>query len=195
MLSHTLPPFALAQECIVTNLLSQKKEIKRQTLLLEKMKEEEEAERQLARQQARERVLADFEKLQNGAGPSSLTSTSTNPSTTRIGGSSTSATPSTSASTPSETNAASTTTTSTIGGNERGLKRKFALDDTEVSRLQEEQEEQAMKLIEQEQLEKRKAKLPNFWLPSLTPDAGPTKLSEVKLQSLCHAGDPAHPIR
>jgi len=53
------------QECIVTSLLSQKKEIKRQTLMLDKMKEEEEVERQMARQQARERVLADFEKLQS----------------------------------------------------------------------------------------------------------------------------------
>jgi len=74
------------------------------------------------------------------------------------------------------------------------VKRKFELDDSEVSRLQQEQEEKAIKEIELEQLEKRKAKLPNFWLPSLTPEAAPTKLSEVKLQSLCHAGNPAHPI-
>merc|ERR1711939_421740 len=149
------------QECIVTNLLSQKREIKRQTLLLEKLKEEEEVERQLARQQARERVFADFEKLQNGGAASRSSTAASTPSassssTTRVAGSNNNgiggpATPSTSTS--------MSTSTSTVGTSERGVKRKFALDDTEVSRVQAEQEEQAMKLIEREQLEKSKTKL------------------------------------
>lgn len=33
------------------------------------------------------------------------------------------------------------------------------------------------------------------WLqPSLTPQAAPTRIADIKLQSLCHAGSPSHPI-
>jgi nitric oxide synthase-interacting protein len=139
---------AYTQECVVTSLVSQKKEIKRQTLLLEQMKSEEEQEKQAARQHARERVLAEFEQLQSGkpanrvAGPSAGSAAATNISNT-------------------------TATTSTVPlGSDRGVKRKFELDDSEVNRLADEQEEKAMKEIEREQAEKRKAKLPNFWLVS-----------------------------
>lgn len=100
------------------------------------MREEEEQERQAARQLARERVLRDFEKLQSGAGTSALD-----------------------ASNDKKVDAVSI---ESIG--ERGTKRKFALDEQEVARLQEEHEEKAMLEIEREQAEKRKAKLPNFWL-------------------------------
>lgn len=154
------------QECAITSLLGQKKEIKRQEKLLERMREEEEQERQTARQLARERVLRDFEKLQSGAGTSALDALNN-----------------------SRVDAVSI---ESIG--ERGTKRKFALDEQEVARLQLEHEEKAMLDIEREQAEKRKAKLPNFWLPSLTPNAAPTKISEVKLQTLCRANDPPHPF-
>jgi hypothetical protein len=43
------------------------------------------------------------------------------------------------------------------------------------------------------QNEARKAKLPDFWLPSLTPDApNLISLKDVKLQTMCRASDPAH---
>lgn len=102
------------------------------------MREEEEQERQAARQLARERVLRDFEKLQSGAGTSALADSSTS------------------------NNTVDPVAIESIG--ERGTKRKFALDEQEVTRLQEEHEEKAMRDIEREQAEKRKAKLPNFWL-------------------------------
>lgn len=98
------------------------------------MREEEEQERQAARQLARERVLRDFERLQSGAGASTVS------------------------------NSATTSSTVESVAADRGTKRKFALDQDEVTRLQDEQEEKALKEIEREQAEKRKAKLPNFWL-------------------------------
>lgn len=166
------------QECIVTSLLSQKKEIKRQQALLEKMKVEEEQEREQAREQARQRVLEDFERTQSGVG-SSGSRTAVSATGRPIGN-----------------NASTTVSTSTVEpGSERGVKRKFELDDSEVASLAKEQEDKALKQIEREQAEKRKAKLPNFWIPANTPEAAPTKISEVKLQTLCHAGDPAHPVR
>lgn len=44
--------------------------------------------------------------------------------------------------------------------------------------------------------EARKAKLPDFWLPSLTPEARTTVLDykDLKLQTLCNATSPAHPL-
>lgn len=142
---------ANSQECVLTSLLTQKKEIKRQEKLLERMREEEEQERQAARQLARERVLRDFERLQSGAGAS---------------------TPSTSGS-----GAAASVIAAAASATDRGTKRKFALDEAEVARLQDEQEEKAMREIEREHADKRKAKLPNFWLVSVSP-------FHVKLASL-----------
>jgi hypothetical protein len=45
------------------------------------------------------------------------------------------------------------------------------------------------------QNEARKAKLPDFWLPSLTPDApNLISLKDVKLQTMCRASEPVHPM-
>jgi nitric oxide synthase-interacting protein len=132
----------------VTSLLSQKKEIKRQQALLDKMKIEEEQERQAARQQARERVLLDFEKLQSGVASSA----------SRING----ANGASATSVPASRVAG----TAIAADNDKSLKRKFALDDDQVAKLQDEQEEKALKEMEREQTERRKAKLPNFWLVS-----------------------------
>lgn len=61
-----------------------------------------------------------------------------------------------------------------------------------------EAEEEALKVIEREQAEALRAKLPDFWLPSLTPtysSSGPPRsLQDVKVQSTCRGGDPTHPI-
>lgn len=55
-----------AQECVISNLLTQKKDIKRQSALVEKLRVDEETERSIALEKARERVLEDFEKAQAG---------------------------------------------------------------------------------------------------------------------------------
>lgn len=81
----------------------------------------------------------------------------------------------------------------TIG---RGIKRKFAFDSTAAETLAREAEEAALKEIEREQTEALKHKLPDFWLPSLTPtystSGPPTSLSDVKLQTSCRAAKPSH---
>lgn len=64
----------------------------------------------------------------------------------------------------------------------------------EVERLQEEAEERALKKIEEEQIEGRKAKLAAFWLPSLTPEAKLGPVKEMKLQPMCHVGGQQHPL-
>jgi nitric oxide synthase-interacting protein len=54
------------KECVYSDLLAQKKDIKRHQARLEEAAKEEEEERNRARESARERVLKDFEKSQLG---------------------------------------------------------------------------------------------------------------------------------
>lgn len=52
------------KECVYTDLLTQKKDMKRQKDRLEKLKKEADEEREQALEAARERVLRDFEQGQ-----------------------------------------------------------------------------------------------------------------------------------
>lgn len=128
------------QECIVTSLLSQKKDIKRQNLLLERMRATEEDELQSARAAARERVLKEFEHAQSG-----LSSKATAGKVM--------------AGTQGNSNGEKE-------GEARGTKRKFDLDQDEMERLAKEGEDEALKRTALELAEARRAKLPNFWLVS-----------------------------
>lgn len=71
---------------------------------------------------------------------------------------------------------------------------RFELDGETVERVAKEAEEKALRVIEGEQVEARKAKLAAFWLPSLTPAAKMGPLAEVKLQTMCQVGGEAHPF-
>jgi len=111
------------QECIIQSLLSQKKDIKRHQVLIDKMKQQEEAERALAREAARQRVLTDFEKTQS-VGRSGLAGSAA--SSSKGGGEASTA--------------------------ERGVKRKFEMDEDQVEKLVRESEEKALKQLEIEQV-------------------------------------------
>ncbi|KAI0075173.1 hypothetical protein K474DRAFT_1664557 [Panus rudis PR-1116 ss-1] len=80
----------------------------------------------------------------------------------------------------------------------RGTKRKFDFDSTTAETLAREAEEAALRQIEREQAEALKHKLPDFWLPSLTPtytsSGPPASLSDIKLQTTCRGGNPPHHI-
>lgn len=158
------------KECVYTDLLSQKKDIQRQKSRLEAMKQEAEEEKARAKVAARERVLLDFEKGQ-----------------LRLAGVSGAA--------------AALSSGAKSSGNvdePRGTKRKFEFDASTVETLAREAEEAALREIEREQAEALKHKLPDFWLPSLTPTytstGPPQSLLDVKLQTTCRGGNPPHPI-
>lgn len=61
-----------------------------------------------------------------------------------------------------------------------------------------EAEENALLQLEKEQAESLRAKLPDFWLPSLTPTytskGPPRSLTEIKLQTNCRGGIPSHKL-
>ncbi|GAA6016201.1 hypothetical protein JCM10207_000430 [Rhodosporidiobolus poonsookiae] len=153
-------------ECIIASLLEQKKDIKRQSILLERMRAESEAEMASARAAARERVLREFESAQSSLGSK----------TTQGKVSATGAAQDAGSSAP------------------RGTKRTFELDEDEIERLTKEATDEALNRTAKEMAEARKAKLPNYWLPSLTPSATPETVIDVKLQTLCHACKPPHPV-
>lgn len=71
---------------------------------------------------------------------------------------------------------------------------QFKLDVSIVEKATREAEEKAMKVLEEEQTEARKAKLAAFWLPSLTPEAKMGPMKDIKLQTFCHVGAQPHPI-
>lgn len=81
----------------------------------------------------------------------------------------------------------------------RAGKRKLDFDSSTVETLAREAEEVALRLIEREQAEALRSKLPDFWLPSLTPtyasNGPPSSLKDVKVQTMCRGGEPPHPIK
>ena len=83
----------------------------------------------------------------------------------------------------------------------RGTKRKaseLSFSTSEVESLAAEAEAEAALRIEREAAESMKAKLPDFWLPSLTPthDAKTPTMSfkDVKAVSTCKGGKDAHEL-
>ena len=80
----------------------------------------------------------------------------------------------------------------------RGTKRKFAFDATAAEKVAQEAEEAALRQIEREQADALRSKLPDFWLPSLTPtytsSGPPSSLADIKVRTTCRGGNPPHPI-
>ena len=80
----------------------------------------------------------------------------------------------------------------------RGTKRKFAFDSTAAEKVAQEAEEAALRQIEREQAAALRSKLPDFWLPSLTPtytsSGPPSSLADIKVRTTCRGGNPPHPI-
>lgn len=120
----------------MSNLLEQKKDIKRQNILLERMRAESEQEMAEARAVARERVMKEFETAQTGLGSKAAEGK------------------------------VSSTGQDQEGGAKRGTKRAFELDEEEIERLTNEAIDEASKRMAKEMAEVRKSKLTNYWLVS-----------------------------
>lgn len=159
------------QECILSSLLSQKADIKRQQTLLERLKSEEEDALLAARRGARERVLREFEAAQSGLG--SKTTLGKTVDTRRIA-------------------ATGADSKEEEGGKVAGEKRKrdaFGLDEDEIERLTRQGEEEALERTRKEMLEAKKAKLPNFWLVSATWDRTSRRTGRVRPRELTRHRD------
>lgn len=104
------------------------------------MKATEKDELLVARAAARSRVLKEFEHTQSGL--------SSKPTTGKVV-------------------AVASGSGSGNGEKNKGIKRKFDLDEAEIERLTKEGEDEAIKTIEREKAEAIRAKLPAFWLVSV----------------------------
>ncbi|QRW00463.1 Zinc finger, C3HC4 type (RING finger) protein [Ceratobasidium sp. AG-Ba] len=166
------------KECVYSDLLSQKKEIKRFKTKLEELAREEEAEKAKAMQAARERVLRDFERGQLGLG------TRKEPPKDK------------------EAEKEKTNGDEAPRGTKRLASEAFEFDHAHADELAQRAEQAALKQIELEQREARKSKIPSaYWLASETPSAegGPGdmslgKLKDVKVGTLCRATEFGHSL-
>ncbi|EGZ71426.1 ENOS interacting protein [Neurospora tetrasperma FGSC 2509] len=169
------------RECALTNILAQKKEIKRAEKLREQ-EEKEAAEEQARRDaEAQERAIREFELTQAGL---SIQRGNGNGDDKR------------------DITLPKTESTSTKNGDEkrieekRGEKRKFSLDGDEVARIAEEERAKARRAIEDEKASK--PKLPSFWSPSVTPSSNSKDIlhdikKKVKTQPTCPAAPEDRP--
>lgn len=107
------------------------------------MKLTEQEELLVAKNEARNRVLKEFEHTQSGL--------SSKPTVGKV---------------VAVASGSGSSSSGNGGDKDRGVKRKFDLDEAEIDRLTKEGEDEAYKRMEIEKIEARKAKLPSFWLVS-----------------------------
>ncbi|MCJ1438406.1 hypothetical protein MMC27_007794 [Xylographa pallens] len=155
------------RECAVSNLLAQRKEIKRLDKEDERRRREEEEEARERGEEEREKAVDDFEKVMMGldGGPR-----------TRI------------------TGQVSVVEEELVNG-KRGVKRKFELDEEEMLKNAKEERLKARKALDDEK--SAKPSLPSFWVPSLTPSSTNSKVAKsVKLYPFCPASSEtsSHPL-
>ncbi|CAD6939509.1 unnamed protein product [Tilletia controversa] len=186
------------KECILDSLLQQSKDITAQKAYLAHLDTEEQAARERAREQARARILRQFEAEQTGVrrredvegGSSSLSGRIIEGERERRE--------------RSENKRREDVAESSKRKEEElalTLKRKATddgvpkvggaglsiLPDVIASKLRQ-VEDSALAEIEAEQRDARRSKLPAFWLPSLTPSEVEGRPKDIKLHTLCRAG-------
>ncbi|KAI1805802.1 ENOS interacting protein [Daldinia bambusicola] len=146
------------RECALSNILAQKKEIKR----LDKVREQEEREaleeKTRLEEEARERAIREFEMTQIGLDAKARSSSAQKDYNTARKGS-------------ADNHDQSSTPTVTAEGsnNSNGKKRKFEIDAEELVRIAQEDRAKARKAIDEEKA--AKPALPSFWTPSVTPSS------------------------
>ena len=159
----------------MSNILSQKKEIKR----LEKKKEQEDQEAEVDKErqemEAKERAVREFEKVQAGL------EAKVGKGRNIVGRSD-----------------GKVVVEEELDGEKRGHKRKFELDEDELLRIAKEERSKARKAIDEEKA--AKTTLPSFWVPSITPSSNThTALQNItktsKRTPICPASldDKPHP--
>ncbi|KAI1772498.1 ENOS interacting protein [Hypoxylon cercidicola] len=149
------------RECALSNILAQKKEIKRLEKLREQEDRDQEEDKLRREEEARERAVREFEMTQIGLDAKARNSKSSDDSTAgalRDG---------------------STLAAETPNG---GKKRKFEMDEEELARIAQEDRAKARKAIDDEKA--AKPTLPSFWTPSVTPSVTPASNTKDALHEV-----------
>jgi len=161
------------RECAMTNLLAQRKEMKRLEKLHKRLKLEDEDQRVREEEEARLRAVDDFEAVQMGLSVKAGASASV------VGG----------------------TNGSIVDEQEkqekhddgrRGTKRKFAIDEEELKRIAAQERSNAKRHLDEER-KAAKGHLPSFWVPGETPDQHHKSAEQAKRNPTCPSSHPDHP--
>ncbi|KAK9325796.1 hypothetical protein V1517DRAFT_313504 [Lipomyces orientalis] len=156
------------RECIVENLIAQRNEIKQMNLEIAQKHVHQLKLQSEEEEKAREREIKEFELLQSGIGGRGM-------------GTATELVSMTEASSTPESGSA---------------KRKLEVDPEELNRISKESKDKIKRVLREEEKESSKAKLPAFWIPSLTPSVDKKAPEAPKLHPLCPVSDPddTHPL-
>lgn len=151
----------------MSNLLAQRKEIKRLEKVMESKESEIAEEEARLEEQARKRGVEEFERVQMGLSAQHKR-TSDAGSQSAVNGSGRS------------------------GSAGKPIKRKFEIDEEELLRIAQGDRAKARRAIAEERDGKKR--LPSFWVASETPDAGAMGMAKPrKLQPLCPCSDENKP--
>ncbi|KAI9864020.1 MAG: hypothetical protein M1813_003336 [Trichoglossum hirsutum] len=160
------------RECAMNNILAQLKEIKRLERESKRHRVDEEEEIRKAEEEARVRAVDEFEKVQIGlegkvGGRADKETVRREGGKVLIGDDS-------------------------KGGEPKGRKRKFELDEEELLRIAREERTKAKRTIQDEKAEASRSQLPSFWVPSLTPSSNTSNTlhhvaKSAKLCPICPA--------
>ncbi|EPS39614.1 hypothetical protein H072_6599 [Dactylellina haptotyla CBS 200.50] len=176
------------RECAISNLLSQRQEIKRLQKDIEKRHAEEEEDRVRLEREAVNRGIKEFEEVQMGleqrrvdlkrkAGDADISPT-TSTSTQRIIG---------------RENGKVTIEESDESSHDSKRPKTFTLDESELLKIARSDRERLKTSITAEKSAAAAPKLPSFWIPSLTPSLSSSEVAPSKppkLQPVCPGSDP-----
>ncbi|KAJ4294161.1 hypothetical protein N0V90_007851 [Kalmusia sp. IMI 367209] len=160
------------RECAMTNLLAQRKEIKRLEKASERRREEEEDQRAREDEEARQRAVAEFEAVQMGLQVKHGTGS-------RVIG-------------REDGKIFVEKEDEAVNGEARGKKRKFEIDEEELKRIATEERSRAKFALDEERKAAR-GHLPSFWVPGETPDQNYKSAEKAKQNPTCPSSDPEHP--
>ncbi|KAF1830907.1 hypothetical protein BDW02DRAFT_601289 [Decorospora gaudefroyi] len=161
------------RECAMTNLLAQRKEMKRLEKVNERQKLEDEDQKLREEEEARLRAVDDFEAVQMGLSVKAGASA-------RVVG-------------RQEGKIMVEEELDTKSGHaSRGTKRKFEIDEDELKRIAAEEQSKAKRTLDQER-KAAKGHLPSFWVPGEAPDQHHKQAEKAKSTPICPSGDPEQP--
>ncbi|KAF2686397.1 hypothetical protein K458DRAFT_476878 [Lentithecium fluviatile CBS 122367] len=159
------------RECAMTNLLAQRKEIKRLEKVAERRREEEELEKAGEEEEARLRAVQEFEAVQQGLEVK-----------IGLGGKVVGR----------EGGKVMIEKDDTEGGEPRGKKRKFEIDEEELKRIALEERSRAKQHLTEER-KAAKTHLPSFWVPGEITSQTYKSAEKVKHNPTCPSSDPERP--
>ncbi|KAF1847670.1 uncharacterized protein K460DRAFT_363725 [Cucurbitaria berberidis CBS 394.84] len=163
------------RECAMTNLLAQRKEMKRMEKLAERQKLEDVDQKEREDEAARVRSVQEFEAVQMGL-------------SVKVGGASRIV-----GREDGEIIVEQDAPKSGEDSSEsRGTKRKFRIDEEELKRIASEEQSKAKRTLSAERTA-AKGHLPSFWVPGETPDQHHKHLDKAKHTPTCPSSNPSHP--